>query len=99
MAAWQKAASEAARVAWPWAPLEGAVTVAIEVYLERPKTVTRMHPTSRYDGDGDKFERAVWDALTGVCFVDDAQVVAWTGRKVYTDGEPGVQVTVRLADA
>lgn len=96
---WQRAATEAARVAWPWAPLEGAVAVDIVVHLARPKTVARMHPTSRWDGDGDKFERAVWDALTGVCFVDDAQVVEWTGRKVYTDGAPGVQVTVRLANA
>lgn len=37
----------------------------------------------------------VLDALTGVCFVDDAQVVHLTVTKDWAaDGQPGVRVTV-----
>jgi Holliday junction resolvase RusA-like endonuclease len=45
--------------------------------------------------DIDKLARAVLDALTGLVFVDDAQVVDLGLRKRYADGEPpGVTVTV-----
>jgi Holliday junction resolvase RusA-like endonuclease len=46
--------------------------------------------------DLDKLARAVMDALTGLAFDDDAQVVDLGLRKRYADGEgPGVTVTVR----
>lgn len=45
--------------------------------------------------DLDKLARAVLDALTGIVWVDDAQVVDLGLRKRYADGEgPGVTVTV-----
>ena len=47
--------------------------------------------------DGDKLERTLWDALTGIVYVDDCQVVGWSGAKRYVQpGEPtGVAVKVR----
>lgn len=46
--------------------------------------------------DLDKLARAVLDALTGIVWNDDAQVVDLGLRKRYADGEPpGVTVTVR----
>jgi len=48
--------------------------------------------------DLDKLERALLDALTGVLFVDDSQVVAIHSAKVF--GElPGVEVNVHRACA
>ena len=44
------------------------------------------------------FRRALWDALTGVVFVDDKQVVAWSGEKRYVDTGEGVDVTVRVPE-
>lgn len=43
--------------------------------------------------DVDKLTRAILDALTGVVFKDDQQVVDLLGSKAYWD-RPGVQITV-----
>ena len=70
------------------------VAVDLAFYLERPRTHYRVNgqlkpwaadlrPTTRPDGD--KLERAVWDALKGYAYEDDSQVVEWTGRKLYGD--------------
>jgi len=48
--------------------------------------------------DVDKLTRAVFDALTHIVWVDDAQVVVTTQRKVFCDRfteTPGVHVVVR----
>jgi Holliday junction resolvase RusA-like endonuclease len=44
--------------------------------------------------DLDKLERAVWDALAGLIYVDDAAVCSSASRKFYaTDKEPpGVRI-------
>lgn len=52
--------------------------------------------------DGDKLERAVWDALTNAkVWEDDARVVDWAGSKVYMNALPlsqaGVYITVSEA--
>ena len=71
----------------------GPVSLHLLFYLPRPKTVTRRWPEVRPDGD--KLERAVWDALKGLLIGDDAQVVEWSGRKLYADGRPpGVEIRV-----
>jgi hypothetical protein len=46
--------------------------------------------------DGDKLERALWDALTGLAWADDRQVVGWAGLKVYASPleVPGVTAKV-----
>lgn len=49
-------------------------------------------PIKQSTGDGDKLTRAIWDALTGVVFSDDSQVVEWSGSKFY-DTKEGVQIT------
>ena len=54
-------------------PLTGAVCVEVVFWLARPKSVKRLSPTVKPDVD--KLLRGVLDALTGVAFVDDAQVV------------------------
>lgn len=50
--------------------------------------------------DGDKLERALWDALTGLAWVDDRQVIAWAGTKSYANPleVPGVAARVVALD-
>jgi Holliday junction resolvase RusA-like endonuclease len=53
------------------------------------------------DPDGDKLERATWDALTQAgIWEDDARVVDWSGRKrQVTDAPTGAQIEVWRAQA
>jgi Endodeoxyribonuclease RusA len=62
--------------------------LAGELTVDEPATVTP---------DGDKLERALWDALTGLAFADDRQVVGWAGSKRYANPleRPGVSCMVR----
>lgn len=89
------------------APWEGPVSVQVVFYLPRPKAhylpATKKRPAAelrpgapqRHIGkpDGDKMERAAWDALTGIVFRDDSQIAAWSGGKIYADA-PGARIRV-----
>lgn len=86
-------------------PADGAVAVAVMVWRSMPKRFTkaqradaaagRLRPTQKPDADN--FAKLVKDALNGVAWVDDAQVVDLMVRKFYTTAEPCTDVTVRLA--
>lgn len=43
--------------------------------------------------DTDKLQRALGDALTAVCYRDDAQVAEWHSKRIYSS-TPGVTVAV-----
>lgn len=78
-------------------PLEGPVTVAVTFVLPRPKSAPKSRWAPDRKPDGDKLERALFDAITaGGGWVDDAQVVTCQWSKVYpVDGAlPGVTFTV-----
>lgn len=89
---WREVVSYAAQEArgedWP---LQGAVIVTARFYLPKPKTVKRAWPTTRPDVD--KLARGILDALTGVAFKDDSQVVKLDVEKHY-DGVPRVEVEI-----
>lgn len=84
-------------------PLFGPLTVSLTFALPRPKghygsgrnvAVVRPSAPSYPAGkpDLDKLVRSTLDALTGVVFADDAQVVEVTARKLY--GSIGAIVAV-----
>lgn len=84
---------------------DGGVIVRCEFRFARPKghSGTRglkpsapRYPTSRAIGDTDKLVRACLDALTGILYADDSQVVDARGMKRWCNpGEPeGALVTV-----
>lgn len=62
------------------------LAITLDFYLAKPASVTkrRTHPIVKPDLD--KLVRAVFDALTGIMFADDAQVIALHTRKHY--GQP-----------
>jgi Holliday junction resolvase RusA-like endonuclease len=63
-----------------------AYIVEVEFVLSRPASVPvhrRIHPIVKPDID--KLVRAINDALTGILFADDCQVVSLSVRKTYND--------------
>lgn len=84
--------------------LEGPVSVCLRVYLPRPASAPKRRPTwpvSRGSSDADKLARSSLDALTGVVWQDDSQVVelhvykSWAGG----DGRPRLEIEIdRPAD-
>lgn len=83
---WRQLVAESASAALEgtgWHAGVGAITLTATFYLPRPKvlgTKTKPHLTRP---DVDKLARAVGDALTGVCWHDDSQVVDLRVQKVY----------------
>jgi Holliday junction resolvase RusA-like endonuclease len=71
-----------------------AISVSIQFWLRRPKSVTRQYATGTYDVD--KLTRAVLDSLQSAKVItNDSNVVDLNVRKTYADQhEAGMQVTV-----
>ncbi len=71
-----------------------AVSVSLQFWLTRPKSVTRQYATGTYDID--KLTRGVLDSLESAGVIkNDNLVVDLTVRKTYADThESGVLVTV-----
>lgn len=79
---------------------EGGITVEAVFWLMRPASVSaKRRPDVTVKPDIDKLARALLDAMTGIAFRDDAQVVSLEVAKRYCDDmqkQPGVAVTVRV---
>lgn len=98
--------------AWGWGlvpPVADPIRLTVTFVMPRPKghywPTNAKHYGELRDGvpiaptttpDLDKLLRSVLDSLTGVVYVDDAQVVTVICRKVYGDS-PGVVVRVQSA--
>jgi Holliday junction resolvase RusA-like endonuclease len=95
---WTAFVRDAARQVWgSRTPIDGPVRVVVDfVQPRRASAPKRSTPAHTRKPDGDKLTRCVWDALTHVVFVDDAQVVAWGGSKREAEiGEvPGARIKV-----
>lgn len=79
--------------------LEGPVVVEFGFILHRPESLPKKVGHCTKKPDIDKLARAGLDALTGIVFKDDAQVVDLLARKRYVrpGGVTGVLVLVRPA--
>lgn len=69
-----------------WAVAEDAVVLEVTFYLPRPKSLPKRVIEHCKKPDLDKLLRATKDALTGVLWRDDSQVVSVTGTKAYAGG-------------
>ena len=106
--AWRADCKSYARDAYGGTPLTGAIIAEFVFTLPRPKghygtgknggklkASAPIAPTTRPDTT--KLIRAVEDALSGIIWRDDAQIIRQTGVKVY--GEiPGVYVSVKCLE-
>lgn len=95
--AWRYAIATEARgaAATTGGMLLGPLAVNLAFGLPKPASAPkrkRTWPIAQRSGDVDKLARAALDAMTGVVFADDAQVIALAVTKDY--GPPGVQVEV-----
>lgn len=94
---WRKLVAETAaysKPAWLREPWDGPVFLSLVFVRERSPNdyladgVTLRKGAHRYPDtapDGDKLDRAIWDALTGVLFTNDSRVVSWVGAKRFGD--------------
>jgi len=75
-----------------------AVVMTVEFVLPRPVSLPKSKPTplATKKPDTDKLLRAIGDALTGVVYADDSQVIDIRGRKRVAEiGEqPGARITI-----
>lgn len=93
--AWEKAVREAAEMAAIGrAPFEGPIELTAVFSFERPKSVKREFPSVRPDGS--KLLRGIEDPLSGLIYIDDAQIVASHVYKRYAT-VPGVEITIQPA--
>lgn len=77
-----------------------AVSVKIEVWLPIPESWPKGRQADAREGrvpatkkpDADNYGKLVLDALNGVAWDDDSQVVALTVTKAYSPGESGFSI-------
>jgi len=86
--AWRAQVTATAHEHFP-APFVGPVRVYVDFYFPKPKSAPKAMMWAAKRPDADKALRAVLDALTGVAFVDDGQVVDLRGLKFYAVGSDG----------
>ncbi|WP_255218445.1 RusA family crossover junction endodeoxyribonuclease [Nocardia abscessus] len=80
-----------------WPLLSGPVVVDLTFVMPRPKSAPKTRtPPAIKKPDLDKLVRAIFDALTGIAFDSDAQVVELHASKRLADPgcQPGVWITV-----
>lgn len=88
--AWRACIGWKARIAHKGEPVEGPVRLSLVFDMPRPKTPSNQYPR----GDLDKYIRAALDAMTGVVYRDDSQVVRVLASKHYrADGVVGLTVS------
>lgn len=73
----------------------GPFRVALQFVLPRPKRL-KENPKHTTRPDVDKLSRCILDALTGVVWLDDAQVVALRASKRYARAGEVPRVDIRL---
>ena len=82
------------------ASFEGAVSVKVDIYRRmpknRPKKVLRERDT--YKLDADNVAKAVLDAMNGLAFVDDSQVVSLSVTKHDRTHRDGDMVAVEIEE-
>lgn len=105
--AWRESVREAALAVAPKELLEGPLLLTVRFLMTRPKyhyrTTKKTGTQLRDDApnyhttkpDRTKLLRSTEDALTGVLWRDDTQVVDGPTSKVYTEGRPGAEITVQ----
>lgn len=94
---WMRAIQIAARPHCPKVPMGGPVEVCVTFFFAKPgNPICTGWPIGR-EGDVDKYQRAVGDALEQCgMFANDKQIVHWNSWKRF--GQPGAQITVRALE-
>lgn len=109
-APWRAVVALAARDLFPDGPLTGPLSVSFSFAMPRPgshygsgrnsdKLKESAPPGHTNKPDITKLVRSTEDALTGIAWVDDSQIVSQSAGKMYTnDRRPGCWIMVRPFD-
>lgn len=81
----------------PYAGKHVPVAVSMEFFLERPKSIPKKRVSMVVKPDMDKLIRSTADALTGIMYADDAQIVMLSTNKLYGTPER-VEIRVTLLE-
>ena len=73
---------------------DGAISLECEFIFARPKTLPKKVVDHTKKPDLDNLLKALKDAMTGIVWHDDAQIVSLSARKDYGD-VPGIKMVVR----
>ena len=92
---WREAVALVARRHCP-EPLDGPVRVTVDFIMPRPKSLPKRVKQHVKRPDLDKLLRSTNDALTGIAYQDDSQIVSIHGTKHYChpDSDPGAIITI-----
>lgn len=93
LAPWRGLIAWEARKACTGDPIEGPVILRADFFVRRPKSIPKRVAHSVKKPDLDKLVRALCDALTGIVWRDDSQVVEIKATKSYARA-PGVEVAI-----
>jgi crossover junction endodeoxyribonuclease RusA len=101
LAGWRRTVVEAAHAALPagWTPLDEPVRLLVAFYLPRPQRPRFPVPATKPDGD--KLERAIFDALEAAgVVVNDSRIyeVSWRARYENDRHPVGATVVVSWGD-
>ena len=95
---WRQVVAYTAQQHRPATLLRGPVSVGLRFYFHRPKSVSeKARPRPSVKPDLDKLARGILDALTGIIWVDDSQVVEFMHLGKYYDNAPRVEIEVSEA--
>lgn len=90
------AASQAIAEHQDWQLLEGGVRLTVAFYLPRPKSLAKKVTAHTKKPDASKLVRSLEDALSGVVYRDDAQIVEIIAAKHYAALTDSPRVDVRV---
>ena len=98
---WQSLVADAASraiadVSATWQLLDGPVRLTIAFYLPRPKSLPKRVTAHTKAPDCSKLIRSTEDALTGVVYRDDSQVVEIVAGKFYAAPADSPHVDIRV---
>lgn len=94
-----KAAEEAIQWAWHGKPMEGPLKVSLRFYFKRPKKCLASFKPTRPDIDN--LVKLVCDALNGLAWKDDGQIVILEAYKFYCNRlapDPCIQLEISEVD-
>ena len=79
---WRKTVAESALMARQ-PQIDGPVSIEAAFYFQKPPSAKKARSAPTVRPDLDKLLRAILDAMTGICFADDAQVCEIRAVKHY----------------
>lgn len=93
---WQAQVAEIAKreMDWNGAVWKGAVYLTVHFFMPRPKSLSKRVIFHLKKPDLDKLLRSIKDALKGIAYVDDSQVVTTMCTKCYAVGQVGANIFV-----